>query len=46
VAQLPFRIKSQIHGSWVDAHRLRTEKSLVAVPAEVKISGKGALEPL
>jgi carotenoid cleavage dioxygenase-like enzyme len=46
VAQLPFRIKSQVHGSWVDALGLRTGKSLVAVPAEVRISGKGALEPL
>ncbi|KAH8816617.1 carotenoid oxygenase [Xylogone sp. PMI_703] len=46
VAQLPFRIRSQVHGNWVDAEGLVPHKSLVAVPSEVTISGKGALERL
>lgn len=46
VAQLPFRVKSQIHGNWVDWKSIGPRKSLVALPDEVKISGKGALEPL
>ncbi|VBB81651.1 Putative carotenoid cleavage dioxygenase [Podospora comata] len=42
VVQLPFRIKGQIHGNWVDA--LPEEKSMTRIlePVE-KIMGKGAL---
>lgn len=46
IAKLPFRIRSQIHGNWVDARSLGTRESLVAVPDEIEISGKGALEPI
>jgi len=45
-AQPPFRIKSQIHGNWVDGQTLGSmRKRLVAMSEPVKISGKGALEP-
>lgn len=46
IAQLPFRVKSQVHGNWVDFKTLGERKSLVAVPGPVTISGKGHLEPL
>jgi carotenoid cleavage dioxygenase-like enzyme len=46
IAALPFRIKSQIHGNWVDAKDLRPRASLVDVPEAWPLSHKGALEPL
>lgn len=46
IVQLPFHLKAQIHGNWVEAGRLKTQKSLVREMGEIKISGKGALEPM
>jgi carotenoid cleavage dioxygenase len=46
IVQLPFHVKSQVHGNWVEAKRLKTQKSLVRQMGELKISGQGALEPL
>jgi len=46
VVQLPFHVKAQIHGNWVDHRALKERKPLVSVPAEMKISGRGALEPM
>ncbi|OPB41895.1 hypothetical protein A0O28_0104550 [Trichoderma guizhouense] len=46
IAALPFRIKSQVHGNWVDAKDLGPRKSLVDVPAAWPLSNKGDLEPL
>jgi carotenoid cleavage dioxygenase-like enzyme len=46
IVQLPMHVKAQIHGNWVDASSLGEWKSLVRELAEVKISNKGALEPL
>ncbi|KAI9929442.1 hypothetical protein ASPWEDRAFT_110982 [Aspergillus wentii DTO 134E9] len=45
IVQLPFHVKAQIHGNWVSASRLEPGKRLVRQYEEVKISGKGALEP-
>lgn len=42
--QLPFHVKAQVHGNWIDQRRLKERKSLVREGDEVKISGKGALE--
>ncbi|SPO04631.1 related to lignostilbene alpha,beta-dioxygenase I [Cephalotrichum gorgonifer] len=44
--QLPMHVKAQIHGNWVEASGLPEWKSLVREIPEVKISNKGALEPL
>lgn len=44
--QLPFHVKAQIHGNWVPAAALKSRKSLVREIGEIKISGRGALEPL
>ncbi|UKZ74780.1 hypothetical protein TrVFT333_002450 [Trichoderma virens FT-333] len=46
IAALPFRIKSQVHGNWVDAKELGTRGSLVNVPEAWPLSKKGGLEPL
>ncbi|EKG11098.1 Carotenoid oxygenase [Macrophomina phaseolina MS6] len=46
IVQLPLHVKAQIHGNWVDAKDLGEWKSLVDEIPEMKISGKGALEPL
>jgi carotenoid cleavage dioxygenase-like enzyme len=46
IAQLPFHIKVQVHGNWIDAKQLRGRKSLVRDVGEVKISGGGAFEPI
>ncbi|EMD90788.1 hypothetical protein COCC4DRAFT_19743 [Bipolaris maydis ATCC 48331] len=46
IVQLPIHLKAQVHGNWVDAEGLKEKKSLVREPRVVKISGKGALEPL
>lgn len=45
VVQLPFHIKAQIHGNWVDAPALKQQGELVRKISEVKISSQGALEP-
>ncbi|KAF7554811.1 hypothetical protein G7Z17_g2664 [Cylindrodendrum hubeiense] len=46
IVQLPMHVKAQIHGNWVDASDLPEWVSLVREIPEVKISNKGALEPL
>jgi carotenoid cleavage dioxygenase-like enzyme len=45
IVQLPFHVKSQIHGNWVPGTRRRGQKALVREMGEVKVSGKGSLEP-
>ncbi|KAK8159291.1 carotenoid oxygenase [Phyllosticta citrichinensis] len=45
IVQLPFHVKSQIHGNWVEAERLGTMQSIVREAGDVTISKKGALEP-
>ena len=41
IAELPMRLRSQIHGNWVDAQELN-DKRLVYYPEEdIKLSGKG-----
>jgi hypothetical protein len=45
IVQLPFHLKAQIHGNWVEAERLKNQKSLVREMGEIKISGQDALEP-
>ncbi|KAH7397967.1 carotenoid oxygenase [Cadophora sp. MPI-SDFR-AT-0126] len=46
IAKLPFRVKSQIHGNWIDGKDLSTRKSIVHIPEEFKLSNKGHLMPL
>ncbi|TDZ35007.1 Lignostilbene-alpha,beta-dioxygenase isozyme I [Colletotrichum spinosum] len=46
VIQLPFRVKAQVHGNWVDQRRLKTWKKLARDVEVGPISGLGALEPL
>lgn len=44
IVQLPFHVKAQVHGNWIDQRRLKERKRLVREGEEVKISGRGALE--
>ncbi|KAI8183777.1 Lignostilbene-alpha,beta-dioxygenase isozyme I [Colletotrichum sp. SAR 10_75] len=44
--QLPFHVKSQVHGNWVDQRRLKGWKKLAKDVEVEPISGQGALEPL
>ncbi|EXJ70644.1 uncharacterized protein A1O5_06715, partial [Cladophialophora psammophila CBS 110553] len=47
VVHMPMHVKSQIHGNWIPSAALKAHKSLVREVTEpIKISGKGALEPL
>ena len=46
LAVLPFRIKSQVHGNWVDAKDIGERAPLVDTPKVWPLSHKGALEPL
>lgn len=46
IIQLPFHVKAQIHGNWVEAVNLGEWKSLVKEIPASKISGLGALQPL
>ncbi|OQU98981.1 hypothetical protein CLAIMM_04689 [Cladophialophora immunda] len=47
VVHMPMHVKSQIHGNWVPSTALKAHKSLVREVTEtIKVSGKGALEPL
>ena len=46
IVQLPFHVKAQIHGNWVQATALGTRKSLVREIGQLEISRMGALEPL
>ena len=45
IVQLPFHVKAQIHGNWVPSTLRRNQKDLVRQMEDVKVSGKGALEP-
>lgn len=44
--QLPFHVKAQIHGNWVDSRALGGFKPIVRQIPDFGISGKGSLEPL
>jgi carotenoid cleavage dioxygenase len=44
--QLPFHVKAQIHGNWVDSRALGGYKPVVRQVPDFEISGKGSLEPL
>lgn len=46
VIQLPFHVKAQVHGNWVDQSRLKVRKKLARDTEVGPISGQGALEPL
>ncbi|GIJ89494.1 hypothetical protein Asppvi_008436 [Aspergillus pseudoviridinutans] len=48
VVQLPFHVKAQVHGNWVDSTRRKgtQEQGLVHEPDEKPISGRGALAPV
>ncbi|KAH6663313.1 lignostilbene dioxygenase [Plectosphaerella plurivora] len=46
IVQLPFHVKAQVHGNWIDQKQLKDRRRLVKSVDEVKISGLGALEPL
>ena len=46
IIKLPFHVKAQVHGNWIDQSRLKERKRLVRDPDNVKISGLGALEQL
>ncbi|KAB8304114.1 hypothetical protein EYC80_003534 [Monilinia laxa] len=46
VIELPFHIKAQVHGNWVEATETQGKESLVRQMDEIKISGRGALEPM
>lgn len=43
IVQLPFHMKGQIHGNWVESVKLG-HRSIVRDIGEVKVSGRGALE--
>lgn len=44
IIKLPFRIRDQIHGNWVENEALGGQKLTREVP-DVQVSGRGALEP-
>ncbi|UQC74980.1 isoeugenol monooxygenase [Colletotrichum lupini] len=46
VIQLPFHVKAQVHGNWVDQRRLKAWQKLARDAVPEPISGQGALEPL
>ena len=46
IIQLPLHVKAQIHGHWVEAADLKGYKKLTHEFEDVKISGRGALEPM
>ena len=46
VVQLPFHMKAQVHGNWLSSKALGGFKSVVRPVTDVKVSGRGALEPL
>jgi carotenoid cleavage dioxygenase-like enzyme len=44
IVQLPFHVKAQVHGNWIDRSLLpEMKEAFVRMPAEPKTSGKGAL---
>ncbi|CAG8958784.1 hypothetical protein HYFRA_00011734 [Hymenoscyphus fraxineus] len=44
IIQLPFHMKAQVHGNWVDQRLFKERKSLVREDEDFKHSGRGALE--
>lgn len=46
IVQLPFHVKAQIHGNWVDEQAFGGYIPIIKPVEDFKISGKGALEPL
>lgn len=47
IVQLPFHVKAQIHGNWVDGKTIKERKEIVRqITEDLPISGRGALEPL
>ena len=46
IVELPFHIRDQVHGNRVEATETRRTKSFLREMGEIKISGKGALEPM
>ena len=45
IVQLPFHVKAQVHGNWIDRNILpEMKEAFVRMPEEPKISGKGALD--
>jgi hypothetical protein len=46
IVQLPFHIKAQIHGNWVEAAQVKAIVPLVRQIDNFKVSGRGALEPM
>ncbi|KAF6822728.1 isoeugenol monooxygenase [Colletotrichum plurivorum] len=45
VIQLPFHVKAQVHGNWVDQRRFKSWKKLARDVEVGPVSGQGALEP-
>ncbi|KJX99002.1 lignostilbene dioxygenase like protein [Zymoseptoria brevis] len=46
IVQLPFHMKAQVHGNWIEADTLGGFRSITREVKDFEISGKGALEPL
>ncbi|KAF2160872.1 hypothetical protein M409DRAFT_70177 [Zasmidium cellare ATCC 36951] len=46
IVQLPFSMKAQVHGNWLSAKALGGYRPITRQVPEVKVSGRGALEPL
>lgn len=44
IIKLPFHVKNQVHGNWIDQRRLKDRQSLVREGLDVEISKRGALE--
>ncbi|CVL06401.1 related to lignostilbene alpha,beta-dioxygenase I [Fusarium proliferatum] len=44
--QLPMHLKAQVHGNWIDSRTRASTEAIVRQIGEVKVSGRGALEPL
>lgn len=44
IVQLPFHVKAQVHGNWIDQSRLKERTSLVRSGETFEISRRGALE--
>jgi carotenoid cleavage dioxygenase len=44
--QLPMHLKTQVHGNWIDSRTRESTDAIVRQIGQVKISGRGALEPL
>lgn len=44
IVKLPFHVKAQVHGNWVQQSSLKERRNLVREAEEVKISGRGVLE--